>query len=340
MSYATKDSLASVRVFPPRTGFEETGPLIAGDASASHTFSYTVLTSHMALQVPLSPVQQRMSSSYRELLTITNTLEIKGELLRSHSHLVSCITWLTDSWVLTRWMVSGSRKPWVQARIFFLLQLCRHLRITLRVIWVPRDFEFLALADAGSKFIENDTDQWGPDDATFAILEALFGKFSLDPFAMPSNARCSTYFTPIPAVGSSGVDAFSQSWAHHHVYAVPPVTAIPATVAHISTQICSGTLLVPFWTSHRLWAHISREGCLPHPLFHAVHTMQAHFRASNSNQQIFSGSVTFPCLALAWDTTKQHQPLHNCLFAEGSCPNRDHGMHPAQTPAPYAVTPP
>ena len=340
MSYATKDSLASVQVFPPRTGFEETGPLIAGDASASHTFSYTVLTSHMALQVPLSPVQQRMSSSYRELLTITNTLEIKGELLRSHSHLVSCITWLTDSWVLTRWMVSGSRKPWVQARIFFLLQLCRHLRITLRVIWVPRDFEFLALADAGSKFIENDTDQWGPDDATFAILEALFGKFSLDPFAMPSNARCSTYFTPIPAVGSSGVDAFSQSWAHHHVYAVPPVTAIPATVAHISTQICSGTLLVPFWTSHRLWAHISREGCLPHPLFHAVHTMQAHFRASNSNQQIFSGSVTFPCLALAWDTTKQHQPLHNCLFAEGSCPNRDHGIHPAQTPAPYAVTPP
>ena len=58
------------------------------------------------------------------------------------------------------------------------------------------------------------TDLWATPQAFFDELDAEF-HFDLDPCALPTNAKCKTYFTPDD-------DGLKQSWAGHRVFCNPP----------------------------------------------------------------------------------------------------------------------
>lgn len=60
----------------------------------------------------------------------------------------------------------------------------------------------------------SNTDVWATPQDLFDKLNSEFN-FSLDPCALPSNAKCSQYFTPDD-------DGLKQDWAPHTVFCNPP----------------------------------------------------------------------------------------------------------------------
>ena len=87
------------------------------------------------------------------------------------------------------WFQSGSGKKHINDILVEMFRLFQSLRIRILVIWVPRDHALLEIADAGSK--NQDTDDWGCDDATLVAIQKLVGTtFTLDVFA-PSENDCS-----------------------------------------------------------------------------------------------------------------------------------------------------
>ena len=71
---------------PIRTG-EQMGGVIAGDASDRASFSYSLHGQLFSTQTKFQEAEQNSSSGYRELLNIYNTLQVKGDILKSTSEI-------------------------------------------------------------------------------------------------------------------------------------------------------------------------------------------------------------------------------------------------------------
>ena len=101
--------------------------------------------------------------------------------------------------------------------------------IDLHVQWIPREFNFEA--DAISKF--KDCDDWQLSHEFFLVLESKWGPHTLDCFASFYNAKTTRFYSRFWNPGTSGVDAFYQSWEGENYFVVPPVSIIPKVMNFI-----------------------------------------------------------------------------------------------------------
>lgn len=83
----------------------------------------------------------------------------------------------------------------------------------------------------------SNTDLWATPQDFFDKLNEEFN-FTLDPCALPENAKCDKFFTPED-------DGLKQDWTGHHVFCNPPYgSAIKHWVKKCYDEAQKGTLVV------------------------------------------------------------------------------------------------
>ena len=221
--------------------------IVAGDASATAVCAYSLQSpSKFFFQDLLSANELSFSSGHCELLTL------KKALLASCIPPLSSVVWYTDSTNLVSFWEKGSSKPLIQLDIIECL---------LHVLHLPREDPRIQGADVGSRSF--DKDDWGVDDASFAVLQSRFlpRGFSLDPFASPSNARYSRFFSRYAYPGSLATDTFSVSWSNKCLFVCPPIGKLIASWKKIiSSSSTSGVIVFPVWKSATFWPVFFPDG--------------------------------------------------------------------------------
>ena len=196
----------------------------AGDASAVGACAYSIQSlSKNFFQAQFSEEEMSFSSSHRELLTLKKAI-LSGVVPSNTS-----VVWYTDSMNLVSFLEKGSPKVDIQFDIIETLLFCKDQNIELHVLHLPREDPRIEAADAGSRFF--DIDDWGIDEASFSVLQFRFLPlgFTLDPFAIPSNARLPRFFCKYAFPGSLATDAFSVSWEDECIFACPPIGKLIST---------------------------------------------------------------------------------------------------------------
>ena len=167
--------------------FVSSATSFAGDASAVGACAYSLQSpSKHFFQTLFSEEEISLSSGHRELLTL------KKAILSNLVPPSTSIVWYTDSSNLVSFWEKGSSKIDIQFDVIETLLYCKDQNIELHVLHLPREDPRIAAADAGSRFF--DKDDWGIDEASFSVLQFRYlpSGFTLDPFAIPSNARIQT----------------------------------------------------------------------------------------------------------------------------------------------------
>lgn len=77
------------------------------------------------------------------------------------------------------------------------------------------------IADAEFRLADPDT-KWFLSNQNFQQVARIFGPFDVDLFASLLNAKCHSYVSWFPDLGSIAVDAFAFSWKGLNFYAFPP----------------------------------------------------------------------------------------------------------------------
>ena len=103
-----------------------------------------------------------------------------------------------------------------------------------------------------------DTDDWSIDDKSLQILQFIAGRrITCDTFAYNTNARCQKFYSKIPSLGCSGINAYSMDWSNDFNYVCPPIKDISFVINHIEAQECEGILVVPKWPLAIFWNKIT-----------------------------------------------------------------------------------
>ena len=284
---------------------------VADDASEKGVCAYDIQhPSKFFFQEQFSSEESSLSSGHRELLTVKKAFE-SNKLEPGSS-----ICWYTDSMNLVAFWEKGSPKPAIQSDMVDLFLQCRSLNISLRILHLSREDPRIQGADLGSR--EFDLDDWGIDHAAFDSLSSMVpSTFTLDPFALPSNARVNRFFSLFNFPGAAAVDAFSMPWDNEVLFACPPVGKLIATWKKIilSTN-CSGVLVFPGWKSCVFWPVIFPDG--RHPSWPAIKILS--FFPYIERGQNYAGSMqgknVYPFIALFFNTSILAPTLPLCL---GNC---------------------
>ena len=126
--------------------------------------------------------------------------------------MVKLYYWLTDSQNVFIWLKSGSRKRHIQSILVKFFKDMASLKIRIEPIWVTRTQDKLVTTDIGSKF--QYTDDWGVCDMSFQVLQSLAKTIvTCAVFASSTNKKCRKFYSKVASPGSSGINAFSQSWS-------------------------------------------------------------------------------------------------------------------------------
>ena len=231
-------------------------PAFAGDASAVGACAYAIQSpSKHFFQAQFTDEEMSFSSGHRELLTLKKAV-LSGLVPPSTS-----IVWYTDSMNLVSFWEKGSSKVDIQFDIIETLLYCKDQNIELHVLHLPREDPRIEAADAGSRYF--DRDDWGVDEATFSVLQFRFAPsgFSLDPFATPSNARVSRFFSKYAYPGSMATDAFSVSWEDECLFVCPPIGKLISAWKKITlTKNVKGVIIFPIWKSSLYWPVFFHDG--------------------------------------------------------------------------------
>ena len=196
--------------------------VFASDSSDHTEFTYNVERPGQVYFAEMSSEDEELSSGHRELKSVSNS---------------------------------------VLNHLFQLFLRLTHLNVIIEPILVPRDHEAIVQADFAGKF--KNTDGWSIDDISFQTLQTIAGSsFTCDVFAHSSNNRCTKFYSLIPSLGTSGVNAFSMDWSQDYNFICPPMKEIIFVIRHISENPCKGVLVVPHLESSRFWHFlIDKNGC-------------------------------------------------------------------------------
>ena len=188
--------------------------------------------------------ERELSSTHRELIAISYSLEAFGHLLRD-----SCVKWFTDNQSTARIVDVGSMKISLHELALEVFSYCFENNIDLNIQWIPRELN--SNADAISKI--QDCDNWQLSEECFTLLERDWGPHTLDCFASFYNAKVKRFYSRFWNPGTAGVDAFFQPWEGENCLVVPPVSIIPRVLNFMSTFDIQATLVVPHWPSSSFW---------------------------------------------------------------------------------------
>lgn len=94
---------------------------------------------------------------------------------------------------------------------------------------------------------------------TYDRLNRQFGPMQIDLFANSGNTLCPRFFSPVPDVGSSGVNALAQSWRGLiNAWIFPPTQLLEATIDKLLLEQPSGILILPFLPHCHWWQRYER----------------------------------------------------------------------------------
>ena len=160
----------------------------------------------------LSPVEQRRSSTRRELLAVTWGLKsFSSKLIKKN------VTWYIDNYAATRILQVGSNKHELQQFALQDFDICKSLQINFKPVWIPRELN--VVADEVSKCV--DIDDWRTSSKFFVHLNNIWGHFSIDRFADDDNTKVSRFNSKRASPGTEAVDALCQSWEGENNFIVP-----------------------------------------------------------------------------------------------------------------------
>ena len=161
------------------------------------------------------------------------------------------------------WNEAGGRSIPLTNETKRLFQLSLKLNISLNLIYVPSN---LNAADAPSRY-SSDIDST-LTESPWKELETIFGPHTFDLMAIPSNVRKSKdghqlpFFSPYPAIGSSGVNVFAQGLSTtENYYVFPPFILIGPLIRFMRDTGIRVTFLAPDVSPKQYWWPILNSIC-------------------------------------------------------------------------------
>lgn len=103
---------------------------------------------------------------------------------------------------------------------------------------------------------KSDCDDWVVQDWLFKYLDNLWGPHNCDRFAHNYNAKCQNFNSKFWCPGIVEVDTFTVHWWDKNNWLVPPPRLILQVINKLKRETCTGTLVVPEWTSAPFWPMI------------------------------------------------------------------------------------
>ena len=211
--------------------------------------------------------QQARSSTWREAFGLLMLLKFVGWLL-------SCckVRIVVDNislafgmgglvWGYEEKAYGGSRKRDVQEVIAEIVDLCVMHKLTLIVVWVPRERN--VRADVLSKMSTHY--DFSLSKFAFARVEKAWGEHSIDRFSSAESVRVKSgrynaLFWSEDNRGCLAMDAFSQNWRGENNWVHAPFRLIGKVVAHMRQCGAVGTVVIPEWRGAAWWPMVRGEG--------------------------------------------------------------------------------
>jgi hypothetical protein len=194
-----------------------------------------------------SAAEQSMHINQKEMRAVQLALRSFAPVVRDRVVRVHEDNSVTQS-VLGRF---ASRSPVLMAEYRHLWALLDELHVQLQVVRVASEHN---LADAPSRAL--DRSDYRLDPGVFVSLNVLWGPHDVDLFASDTNTHLPRFFSLHRCPGTSGVNAFLQSWQGLNGFANPPLetSILLQVVQKIREDRANVTLLVPCWPSQP-WYH-------------------------------------------------------------------------------------
>ena len=222
--------------------------LVEGDASATGCGS--ILRNGTLIHIAarkFSSWERERSSAWRELCNIHFTLVTFVDKISCSS-----AKFLVDNQASARIVEIGSMDDELQWFASEIFKLCLQNCISLKVQWIPRELN--KEADAVSRMADVlDTDDWAITQQFVNILEAKWGKFTLDAFFNYYNKKNEKFYSLFYTPGTAGCDAFTYDWSSEFSLLVPPVASVGRIITHLRLCEAKGVLVVPKWPSAAFW---------------------------------------------------------------------------------------
>ena len=214
------------------------------DASSVGYGGYVVECDDFELTGVWSESESIQSSTWRELEAVVRTaLSLEGRLQGLN------VRWHTDNKNVVKIVRTGSNNPELQEKAIRLRKICEENKVKVDPVWVPRNGN--KRADALSRM--GDSDDWHVNWAVYFHLDKEWGPHDYDRFACHYNAKCYMFNSRWWCNGTSGIDAFSQSWTGKMNWWVPPPRLIARVIDKTVKENAMGTLIVPYWRSAPYW---------------------------------------------------------------------------------------
>ena len=212
------------------------------DASDTGFGAYVVAPSVMSEIVQWSLVDSQRSSTWRELAAVHRAL------VALHPQLVQLVgqalQWHCDNAAAVRILEYGSNKAHLQLLAVQVPEVCLNSSIRLIPVWIPREEN--RVADELSRCtVQLDCDDWQLQPCWFSYLEAIWGPHTVDRFADEWNAQLPIFNSRVFCTGTSGVDAFSLSWACQKNWLCPLITLVLRVLEKVRADRATATLIVP-----------------------------------------------------------------------------------------------
>ena len=220
-----------------------------------------------------------------------------GRVLEAVAHKLSNlrVRWFIDNQNVVRILQMGSAKSHIQVEALRVFKTCIQYNIRLEPEWIPREKN--ELADYISRIV--DYDDWQLDPAVFAMLNALWGPYSVDRFASSYNAQLVRFNSRFASHGTEAVDAFTVDWHGENNWCCPPPYLVPRVIRHMEACKAYGTLVVPCWESAPFWPLLWSEGEGWAPFIADIRSLSLSewlVRPGRSGGQLFKGK--FPNTAM------------------------------------------
>ena len=264
------------------------------DASDSGYGAYVIAPSILSAQGQWSHAESSRSSTWRELAAVHRALVVlRGQLAGQE------LRWHCDNAAAVRILGYGSNKPHLQLLAVQVAESCFRMRIRLFPVWIPRAEN--SVADELSRCTwEVDCDDWQLQPCWFNYLDAAWGPHTVDRFADATNAHLPIFNSKVFCEGTSGVDAFSFSWAGHNNWLCPPISLVLRTLEKVRADNATAMLIVSWWESSYYWPTLRPTGKSWHCLVTDIRRFPASYNRGRhtSLRSAFSDSPPFWTLAL------------------------------------------
>jgi hypothetical protein len=212
-----------------------------------------------------TPEVCKTSSTLRELVGGTESVETMGELLRD-----ATMEMKFDSQGAT--FVTGGTVPGFEDKFYGGSRVVEQQRLAIRLHdaaesvnctvlprWVPRSENIRA--DALSHVMEFLPHyDYGLRPRVFRKVEKAWGPFTVDAFASSHSARLPRFWTKFHTPEAEWCNAFSASWALERVFAFPDPNLVGEVISRLRMDQGQCTLIVPRWTSAPWFPLLYPEG--------------------------------------------------------------------------------